>query len=98
MRKVACFIFVAAALFLVPVASYASLADEDAPVPPPADKKVETECPAGSFKFQETCWVQGDCPEGEALYKPGVCVPIPNWQYAPPVEEPAPPAEEEKPK
>jgi hypothetical protein len=67
------------------------------PAPPPKDStKYEKECPQGSFKFQGTCWVQGDCPEGEAMYKQGMCLPIPGWVYAPPQEETAPQTPPEK--
>lgn len=101
MRNTFCFIFVLAALVFTPGLSHAALVDE-APAPPVSppikNDKVETECPPGSFKFDGTCWVQGDCPEGEAVFRQGVCAPIPNWRYEPPVEETAPPAEEEKPK
>jgi len=103
MRNAACFIFVFAVLAMMPAAAYAALAEGE---PPPVGvkpevQKIETECPPGSFKFDGTCWVQGDCPEGEAIIRQGVCAPIPNWRYAPPVEEvetPALPTEEDKPK
>lgn len=100
MRNAAGFLFVLAALFAQPFVSHAALLDE-APAktvsPPAKNKEMETECPPGTFKFDGTCWVQGDCPEGEAVFRQGVCAPIPNWRYAPPVEEPTPPAEETKP-
>lgn len=67
---------------LVPAVAIANEVDTDSlpPAPPPKDgTQYEKECPQGAFKFQGTCWVQGDCPEGEALYKEGICLPIPGW-------------------
>lgn len=92
MRNATCFIFVAA-LALMPLAAGAALVEEAAQPPvskPLKNEKMETECPPGSFKFEGTCWVQGDCPEGEAVFRPGVCAPIPNWRYTPPVEDEKP--------
>lgn len=101
MRNAACFMFVFAALVFAPCVSRAALLEETpkpSVSPPAKNEKMETECPPGSFKFDGTCWVQGDCPEGEAVFRQGVCAPIPNWRHEPPVEEPElpPPAEEEK--
>ena len=101
MRNRICFIFVVAVLFAAPVAVHAALLDEE-PAPPVSkpikNDKVETECPPGSFKFDGTGWVQGDCPEGQALFRQGVCAPIPNWQYTPPEEDQTAPPPQEAPK